>query len=284
VEFTGIPHNRIVEKAVKRQKPFKEGGSGYQDCLIWETVLRSVADKLDITYFVTENHKDFAADDKQNLHSDLLEDMRQCGIPEDRIQFISDLKTLIDSYIAPDMPAVETHEKLSTFRDRLLDDDILRDWISENADKIMAELNKAGVNLDHIVREAETISVICLEYPESFEFDSISAIDDKTAVVIGTTEIDATLNFSLFRSEYMILDEPYPFYVVFGDWSDHYLIFEMGVRLSLRFVFSVSLETDEVLDFEVDDETELCGYCKRCGAIQYSNIGERCSSCKRRLF
>jgi hypothetical protein len=53
--------------------------------------------------------------------------------------------------------------------------------------------------------------------------------------------------------------------------------------LSLRFVFSVSLEAEEVLDFEVEDQTELCGYCKRCGAIQYSYTAELCRSCRRRL-
>jgi hypothetical protein len=282
--FRGIPHDRVVERAMQRRKPFKENGSGYQDCLIWETILLYVADREEVTYLVTTNHKDFAADDRQSLHVDLLEDLRRIGITEDKVQYIPDLRTLIDSHIIPDMPAVESDEKLSAFGRRLLDDDILRDWISENTDKIMAALNKSEINLDRIVDEAETVDIDNLEYPKSFEIDSISALDDKIAVVIGASEIDTHLTFTLFRNNYMILDPPYPFSVMFGDWNDHYILAEMEVCLSLRFVFSVSLETNEVLDFEVEDETELSGYCRRCGAIRYNEIGETCGACKRRFF
>ena len=68
-----------------------------------------------------------------------------------------------------------------------------------------------------------------LEYPKSFEMDSIKAIDDKTAVVIGTTERDANLTFTLFRNNFMILDSPYPFSVISGNWSDHFILVEMEV-------------------------------------------------------
>jgi hypothetical protein len=283
MEFIGIAHDRIMEKAIKRQKPFNEGGSGYQDCLICETILQKIANERDPTYLVTENYKDFATDDKQSLHPNLLEDIRLRGIPEGCIQYIRDLKTLIDSLIAPDMPAVKSEERLSAFADRLVDDSILTDWISDNADKIMAALNKAGIDLDGAVREAEDVYVRHLEHPKSFEIDTISAISDQAAVVIATTEIDASIAFVLHRSEYMIADPPYPFSVVAADWNDHYIAAEMVVRLSLRFVFSVSLETEEVLAFEVEDQTELCGYCRRCGAIQYNYSADRCRSCKRRL-
>jgi hypothetical protein len=283
--FTDILHESIVERAITRRRPFKDSGSGYQDCLIWETILQSVTDKVDVTYFVTTNHKDFAADDRQSLHPDLLEDVRRRGITEDRIQYVPDLKTLIDSHITPDMPAVESAEKLAALSARLLDDDILRDWISENSTQIMKELNKGESRfLDSVVQEAETVEVNNLEYPESFEIDSISAIDDKTAVVIGRAEVDANVTFLLFRNEYMILDPPFPFSAMGSSWNDHYIPAEIQLRLTLRFVFSVSLETDEVLDFEVEDETQLSGYCRRCGAIQYNEGAEKCGSCNRPFF
>ena len=117
VDYKDIPHDRIMEKATKRQKPFTEGGSDYQDCLLWEIILQNVVKVSDVTYFITRNHKDFAVADQQNLHSDLLEDMRARGIPETCVRYIPDLKTLIDSLITPDMPAVESDE-LSAFGNR----------------------------------------------------------------------------------------------------------------------------------------------------------------------
>ena len=55
-----------------------------------------------------------------------------------------------------------------------------------------------------------------------------------------------------------------------SNWNNHYILAEIEVCLSLRFVFSVSLETDEIIDFEVENETELWGYCRGCGAIEGS--------------
>jgi hypothetical protein len=281
-EFTSIPHDRIIEKAVKRTKPFKEKGAGYQDSLIWETILQRVADTTEITYFVTNNVTDFAAEDKKNLHSDLLDDMRQRSIPEDRIQLIPDLGTLIDSLITPDMPAVRGDE-LSAFRIHLLNDNILKNWISKNADKIIEELelNKDEMNLDSIVRDIESVEVINLERPESFEIDSISELDEETVVVIGTAKIDATLGFSFFNSDGTMPGRRYPFSIELSDRDNHYIVAEMEVRLTLRFVFSVLMKTDEVLDFEVESQTELWGYCRNCGAIEYNDAAEECSSCLR---
>lgn len=282
IDADGLTHERFMEKSVKKQKPFKEGGSGYQDCLIWETILRKVANAKDITYLVTKNCKDFAAEDKQTLHPDLLQDMRNHRLPEDRIQYIPDLKTLIDSYIIPEMSAVETDEKLSAFGSHLLDDDILTDWISDNINEIMKELNKGHTNLlENVIHEAETVDVSYLDSPESFEIDSISEIDNETAMVVVMAAMDATVSFFLFRNEYMMFDPPYPFAVMDSNWNNHYIWAETEVRLTLRFVFSVSLETDEVLDFEVENETQLWGYCRRCGAIEYNEAAEECSSCNR---
>jgi PIN domain len=284
VHFTEILHDRLIEKAIKRRKPFADGGTGYRDALIWEMVLRHVVCSGDITYLVTENYKDFATDNKKELHPYLRDELRTLGFEDGCVMYVANLSTLIDLFITPDMPAAVSEEKFATLRDGMLGEVSFVDWINDNAEEILDYLNKTSISLDHLLQKAEEVSIANLEFADSFDVDSVSVIDETSAVVIGTTEIEATVNFFVHRSDYYLYNPPYPFSAWNLSWSDHYIAAEATIRLSLRFVFSVSLDRDEITEFEVDNHTELWGYCKRCGAIQYSNTAEVCRACHRRLF
>lgn len=70
-----VPHLDLVDRAIARQAPFRENGTGYRDALIWDTV-RTEAASSDVA-FVTDNHTDFAESDEavslvaQTLRADL---------------------------------------------------------------------------------------------------------------------------------------------------------------------------------------------------------------------
>jgi hypothetical protein len=283
-EFTDITHDRMVSRALSKRKPFNDGAKGYRDSLIWEIILQKVVKGGDHTYFVTANCRDFAAGNQEVLHPILLEDIKQLGLPDDCITYIQTLGQLVDSIIMPDLPVMKSHERLSALQSQLMDDNILSDWISDHSKEIMDHLNKTESYAEQVFREAENSSVDNLEYPESFEVISVSKIDEQTAMVIGVAEIEANVNFAIFRADLYIHDPPYPFSIWSAGSNDHYVHAEMTISLSLRFTFSVSFETCDVTDFEVEDQTDLWGYCKKCGAIQYSGSTERCGSCNRRLY
>jgi hypothetical protein len=59
-------HNSILDKAILRKKPFKQNGEGYQDALIWASILEVAGQYSDQAYldspriiFVPKNYKDF---------------------------------------------------------------------------------------------------------------------------------------------------------------------------------------------------------------------------------
>lgn len=62
VEYSDVPHEKVVARALARKKPFDdEGDTGYRDCLIWFSLLKHLAadDQADEVAFISSNRKDF---------------------------------------------------------------------------------------------------------------------------------------------------------------------------------------------------------------------------------
>lgn len=62
VEYSEVPHEKVVARALARKKPFDdEGDTGYRDCLIWFSLLKHIAadNKADEVVFISSNRKDF---------------------------------------------------------------------------------------------------------------------------------------------------------------------------------------------------------------------------------
>lgn len=95
VEYSGVPHEKVVARALARKKPFDdEGDTGYRDCLIWFSLLEHVAsdDKPDDVVFISSNRKDFyntkvgkaKGGEAQGVaeilfHEDLAQDLAKAG-------------------------------------------------------------------------------------------------------------------------------------------------------------------------------------------------------------
>lgn len=64
LEYEDVPHAEVVQRALKRRKPFDaDGAAGYRDCLLWLSLLRRLAsDKAETdeeVIFISSNWKDF---------------------------------------------------------------------------------------------------------------------------------------------------------------------------------------------------------------------------------
>ncbi|MBL8776750.1 MAG: DUF4935 domain-containing protein [Acidimicrobiales bacterium] len=91
-----VPHLDLVDRAIARQAPFRENGTGYRDALIWDTV-RTEAATADVA-FVTDNHTDFAESQEavslvtQSLRADLW----RMGEKDDRVVVLRTPRAAID--------------------------------------------------------------------------------------------------------------------------------------------------------------------------------------------
>lgn len=99
-EYPSISHEKIVNRALQRKRPFKsDGSSGYRDYLVWETCLRlaEVYAYEDI-HFISSNTRDFSdSNDREKLHPDLLNDLKERKISENRFYYWTSLKRFIDN-------------------------------------------------------------------------------------------------------------------------------------------------------------------------------------------
>lgn len=104
VPVPDVPHTELAKRAVEKRKPFKEGGAGYRDALIWHTVLELLGEPDTKLYFVTANSSDFGRD---VLHPDLVADLTQRRIDPERIRYFSSLEAFNKDVVLPTLEQVD---------------------------------------------------------------------------------------------------------------------------------------------------------------------------------
>jgi hypothetical protein len=79
--FDLIPNKKIVARAIKKVKPFKDDDKGYRDTLIWLSFLEYLStEKTEDIAFINNNSTDFYNVEKSDFHVDLLEDIKTIGL------------------------------------------------------------------------------------------------------------------------------------------------------------------------------------------------------------
>ncbi|MGR4068633.1 PIN domain-containing protein [Billgrantia sp. C5P2] len=110
IEVIGYPdvrHRVIAEKAMRRKKPFKDNGEGYCDALIWENIILLMSrSECDSVAFITNNSKDFI--EKENLHTELILDLKERGLDPKKISCHTLLKSFTDVKILPHLELSES--------------------------------------------------------------------------------------------------------------------------------------------------------------------------------
>lgn len=93
-----ISVDALFKLAIDERRPFRAGGKGFKDALIWQTVL-SVA-KDDEVMLISDDG-DFAESQKRPtvLHQHLRQDLEAAGLPSNRVRLLKDLKTFIDEHV-----------------------------------------------------------------------------------------------------------------------------------------------------------------------------------------
>lgn len=106
VGYPNVSHEKLVDRAVSKRKPFKESGSGYRDALIWESVLEVLAwEDAPNVIFVTQNRKDFLAE--EGLAQDLLNDLVERNVNPNRIETFLGVDDLTKERILPHLDQLD---------------------------------------------------------------------------------------------------------------------------------------------------------------------------------
>jgi len=143
INYPKVAHEEIVKRALERRKPFKENGSGYRDTLIWVSILDLFkTNKGEIVVFITDNLKDFCCSteaEKPTLHDDLIKDLIDIGVDEDKVKICQSLKQFNDEIVIPQL------SRLHEIEDALLKENYpmldLVSLIEENQKEIIDIIN-----------------------------------------------------------------------------------------------------------------------------------------------
>jgi len=131
IPYPKTPHDKIVQRALQRRKPFKHKGSGYRDFLVWESVRAQAFGGHEHIAFATANTSDFASG--IHLHQDLSRDI----LNPQRVEIFTSLQAFNEKHI---LPRLETVERF--------DDDLrhatggkpkVTDWIRKNLLNILRD-------------------------------------------------------------------------------------------------------------------------------------------------
>lgn len=137
LEYEGISHSVVVDRALACKRPFLEGEKGYRDTLIWLSLLEHV--KLNASHdeiaFITANTTDFfGSGSEDTFHSDLIADIGTLPGPVS-INPFSSLAAFVDSTIDKHEHAID-HSKA---------EELFGDYIEHEGIEYIASLNEVAV-------------------------------------------------------------------------------------------------------------------------------------------
>ena len=133
VTLTDLPwvsHQEVLDRAIARRHPFDKNGRGYQDTLIWLSVVElAKTGKFKRIAFVSGNTSDFS-DGNGALDNNLRDDVKDSSC---EVTYFEDLTSAIDNFFDVRLPSAI----------RELTESELRDGLSEHEADVWASVNEA---------------------------------------------------------------------------------------------------------------------------------------------
>lgn len=280
-EYADIPQADIVSRDLARRRPFRENGRGYRDALLWETVLRKVAVNNSPAFLVTQNIKDFCADDESAaLHLHLVADLEARGLPRDAVKICASIEDIVDKHLKPLLPTND--QVLQQIKNGEYNLFSFRDFLGQHREgighQICDQLGRVGIH-DWPTELLEDPHVAYVEDPSSVDIVEAYELDKSRLFLAYDITSDVNLDLFVYKSDFYWISEQVELGIEDADWNDHYIWASKVVALPFRLSLALKLGApDEVESFEVELR-EFYGWCWQCGAPVRNDAAETCSGC-----
>ena len=197
--YPDISHKDVVARALTRKKPFKaDGKDGYRDFLLWCTVLDLLKYyAMEEIHFISENTSDFAdSSNRFKLHEQLIDDMRNRGISEERLVFWPCLKDFIEKIVKTQL---EREEEEGRFAKTLQADDV--HFVNPIDEFIHNELTDCSIDDYEVFVPGDSPIVHTHEQVAPFEIDDIAVIDEDRFFIEGKAQYYSVIRSTASASE-----------------------------------------------------------------------------------
>ncbi|WNO53178.1 PIN domain-containing protein [Stakelama saccharophila] len=249
--YPDISLKEIVKKSYEQPKPFKEGGEGHKDFLIWETVKCHILDASTSgsNILLTNNIKDFSKDDKKEkntLHPDLATQIEPNAL---RPSIHLSMKAVLDAEIMPLLEGVEIQDipslgqpDIEHITDSLLGDDLpQRTAFGIEGVPFSNDVSISGVG------EAKIESV------------KLAKADDQIVInIAGTVEIE--VDGFIDKFDFYHAEEMSGVSVWDHNWNDHVAAVSTSIETPFELSVFYSLDNNKVVSHEIVLTDEIENY------------------------
>lgn len=287
LDYPQISHQKVVQRALERRKPFNEKGAGYRDTLIWESILELISiEPIGTIALISANTKDFAEQDE--LHEDLLNDIQLLGNEDNsQVIFFSSIESFIDKYIKPTMEILEGIQ--TQLAEDTYPDLSLQSFISDELISLLGD-TELDIELQGIYHLFENPSLSQIEEVNDIFDIEVRQLSSGHLLVSFSVTVLAQLDFFISKANFPILTEEEQNLIWEHDWNDHYMAGsinkEMILELNLTFDTHSQLVTSaDIVDispvsryeFSIKEMNELLAKIRHEQAQKTANISDSIS-------
>ena len=252
-------HEIIVQRALQRKKPFNlDGSTGYRDYLVWLTCLNVAKSySSEEIHFISGNTRDFAdSNDTKKLHSDLLADLAEINISEDRFYYWNSLKSFIDNYAKQKLDIIEAREALIAEIEK--NDKGFQLPIQEFVNTKVIGSSLSGYDV-LVPGDDEVLKAFDSDIEPHIE--DISEIDDDGLLLNIIMDCVGVVTSKMQSKDVKEIEE-YELDVMVVDENDDICTLEtlIGLQVQLRAIYSKSQKSVTTVEIDVIDDYN-CPYC-----------------------
>lgn len=279
--YNNISHTDIVTRDLSRRRPFQVSGKGYRDSLLWENILNDIAESDIKTVLITNNHRDFGGKDKFSLHENLLEDLRNRGLPTDSVQKYNTLSDFLNEKIKPELQTL--NDAMPELMEGHYKDFDINIWFRENKDSFKNSIEDSILNSFYELQDLEDPTVTFIEDPDEIKIMDVYELNIEQVYIEASSLIDINFDVFVFKPDYYWLSEKYDLQIWNSDWNKHYMFTSTVLKLPIEITLKFNIKNSSVDYFDVRVE-EFFGFCTKCFEPILSDSAESCSSCGERFF
>lgn len=252
-DYGGIPHSDVVQRDLRRRRPFQQSGKGYRDTLLWETILRGYVLPDALTVIVSQNSRDFSSGDGR-LHKDLFQDILSLRKGSNtQVELSPSLLAFTDSYIVPHL----TRRK--EFAVLVQNNKVQGLVLGEVCERYMDALVTA-VNEDRWVMTDSSYDpdVDVIELSGDYVVDEVSQVSRNVLLVEFGFSASVSFTYFLPMSDYYAMDEKETENIAVLDpnWNESVMHVESSAMISFSCRLTFNTKTKKVESFEVDSVEE----------------------------
>ena len=236
----------VIDRAIKRKKPFSDKKEEFRDCIIWLTYAKKAEeDNLDNCIFITNNTSDFCNKDNE-LHEDLLEDSKRFRVHKNSYEFLVNEEDLINK-----LEIMDSYKNCRIEKNNFEKVEILRKIFSE-IDSYLRSLSGEFVQLmfNPIPAEYIELNSIDIEYTIKRGINII----DRDICELGDICVEAAVNLKSYNNN---KDENY------------YCVSQLGLRIYSSYIAKVRVDNKQIMEIEDIDLNNIRITDTDCSLIKY---------------